>query len=110
MLDSASILGRHEFAIRRLQSLVGLLPIGGYLCFQVCGEVCGVRAHSVISDTAQFATSDKVRSDPTYTQVRSDPTYTHTPYTHTHKDCGETYGDFAKSDALRDCNFGTAAT
>jgi len=26
------------------------------------------------------------------------------------KDCGETYGDFAKSDALRDCNFGTAAS
>ena len=26
------------------------------------------------------------------------------------KDCGETWGDFAKSDALRDCNFGTAAS
>ncbi len=35
MLDSASILGRHEFAIRRLQSLIGLLPIGGYLCFHL---------------------------------------------------------------------------
>ena len=26
------------------------------------------------------------------------------------KDYGETFGDFAKSDALRDCNFGTAAS
>ena len=26
------------------------------------------------------------------------------------KDCGETYADFAKSDVLRDCNFGTAAS
>ncbi len=26
------------------------------------------------------------------------------------KDCGETYGDFAKSAELRDCNFGTAAS
>ena len=26
------------------------------------------------------------------------------------KDCGQTWGDFARSDALRDCNFGTAAS
>ena len=35
MLDSASIFGRHEFAIRRLHSLTGLVPIGGYLCFHL---------------------------------------------------------------------------
>ncbi len=35
MLDSATILGRHEFAIRRLHSLTGLMPIGGYLCFHL---------------------------------------------------------------------------
>ena len=26
------------------------------------------------------------------------------------KDCGQTWGDFAKSDTLRDCNYGTAAS
>jgi hypothetical protein len=31
----ASILGRHEFVIRRLHSLTGLMPIGGYLCFHL---------------------------------------------------------------------------
>jgi len=31
----ASIFGRHEFAIRRLHSLTGLVPIGGYLCFHL---------------------------------------------------------------------------
>ncbi len=35
MLDSASILGRHEFALRRLHSLTGLMPIGGYMCFHL---------------------------------------------------------------------------
>ena len=35
MLDSASIFGQHEFAIRRLHSLTGLLPIGGFLCFHL---------------------------------------------------------------------------
>lgn len=35
MLDTATILGRHEFAIRRLHSLTGLMPIGGYLCFHL---------------------------------------------------------------------------
>jgi len=31
----ASIFGRHEFVIRRLHSLTGLMPIGGYLCFHL---------------------------------------------------------------------------
>ncbi len=31
----ASIFGRHEFVVRRLHSLVGLVPIGGYLCFHL---------------------------------------------------------------------------
>jgi len=34
-LYPASIFGRHEFAIRRLHSLTGLVPIGGYLCFHL---------------------------------------------------------------------------
>jgi len=33
--DPASIFGRHEFAVRRLHSLTGLVPIGGYLCFHL---------------------------------------------------------------------------
>jgi len=35
MLDPASIFGRHEFVIRRLHSLTGLVPIGGYVCFHL---------------------------------------------------------------------------
>ena len=31
----ASIFGRHEFALRRLHSLLGLVPIGGFLCFHL---------------------------------------------------------------------------
>ena len=31
----ASIFGRHEFVVRRLHSLLGLVPIGGYLCFHL---------------------------------------------------------------------------
>jgi succinate dehydrogenase / fumarate reductase cytochrome b subunit len=31
----ASIFGRHEFAVRRLHSLLGLAPIGGFLCFHL---------------------------------------------------------------------------
>ena len=31
----ASVFGRHEFVVRRLHSLVGLLPLGGYLCFHL---------------------------------------------------------------------------
>lgn len=31
----ASIFGRHDFLVRRLHSLTGLLPIGGYLCFHL---------------------------------------------------------------------------
>ncbi len=34
-LESTSIFGRHEFAIRRLHSLTGLVLIGGYLCFHL---------------------------------------------------------------------------
>jgi len=33
--DPASIFGRHEFVVRRLHSLTGLLPIGGYLAFHL---------------------------------------------------------------------------
>jgi succinate dehydrogenase / fumarate reductase, cytochrome b subunit len=33
--DCASVFGRHEFLIRRLHSLSGLLPIGGYLAFHL---------------------------------------------------------------------------
>ena len=35
MLHPASVFGRHEFVIRRLHSLTGLAPIGGYLCFHL---------------------------------------------------------------------------
>jgi succinate dehydrogenase / fumarate reductase cytochrome b subunit len=31
----ATVFGRHEFIIRRLHSLTGLIPIGGYLCFHL---------------------------------------------------------------------------
>jgi succinate dehydrogenase / fumarate reductase cytochrome b subunit len=33
--DWASVFGRHEFLIRRLHSLVGLLPVGGFLAFHL---------------------------------------------------------------------------
>ncbi|MBN2291270.1 MAG: succinate dehydrogenase cytochrome b558 subunit [Pirellulales bacterium] len=33
--DLASLFGRHEFVIRRLHSLTGLVPIGGYLIFHL---------------------------------------------------------------------------
>lgn len=32
VLDGTSVFGRHEFLIRRLHSLTGLLPVGGFLC------------------------------------------------------------------------------
>jgi len=31
----ASIFGRHEFVVRRLHSLLGLMPLGGYLAFHL---------------------------------------------------------------------------
>jgi succinate dehydrogenase / fumarate reductase cytochrome b subunit len=31
----ASIFGRHEFVIRRIHSILGLIPIGGFLCFHL---------------------------------------------------------------------------
>jgi succinate dehydrogenase / fumarate reductase cytochrome b subunit len=31
----ASLFGRHEFLVRRVHSLLGLMPIGGYLCFHL---------------------------------------------------------------------------
>jgi len=31
----ASVFGRHEFVVRRIHSLTGLLPIGGFLCFHL---------------------------------------------------------------------------
>ena len=33
--DPASLFGRHEFVIRRLHSLLGLMPLGGYLAFHL---------------------------------------------------------------------------
>ncbi|MHB8902229.1 MAG: succinate dehydrogenase/fumarate reductase transmembrane subunit [Thermoguttaceae bacterium] len=35
LYDCASVFGRHEFLIRRLHSLTGLIPIGGYLAFHL---------------------------------------------------------------------------
>jgi succinate dehydrogenase / fumarate reductase cytochrome b subunit len=31
----ASLFGRHEFVVRRLHSLLGLMPLGGFLCFHL---------------------------------------------------------------------------
>jgi len=31
----ASIFGRHEFVVRRLHSLLGLMPLGGFVCFHL---------------------------------------------------------------------------
>jgi succinate dehydrogenase / fumarate reductase, cytochrome b subunit len=31
----ASLFGRHEFLVRRIHSLLGLIPIGGFLCFHL---------------------------------------------------------------------------
>jgi succinate dehydrogenase / fumarate reductase cytochrome b subunit len=31
----ASIFGRHEFLVRRLHSLLGLIPVGGFVCFHL---------------------------------------------------------------------------
>jgi succinate dehydrogenase / fumarate reductase, cytochrome b subunit len=31
----ASIFGKHEFVVRRIHSLLGLVPIGGFLCFHL---------------------------------------------------------------------------
>jgi len=31
----ASIFGRHEFVVRRVHSLLGLMPLGGFLCFHL---------------------------------------------------------------------------
>jgi succinate dehydrogenase / fumarate reductase cytochrome b subunit len=31
----ASIFGRHEFLVRRVHSLLGLIPVGGFLCFHL---------------------------------------------------------------------------
>ena len=35
MVNWDSVLGRHEFLIRRVHSLTGLLPVGGYLAFHL---------------------------------------------------------------------------
>ena len=39
MPDIASIFGRHEFVIRRLHSLIGLIPIGAYLFVHLATNV-----------------------------------------------------------------------
>lgn len=35
VIDGTSVFGRHEFLIRRLHSLTGLLPVGGFLCIHL---------------------------------------------------------------------------
>jgi succinate dehydrogenase / fumarate reductase, cytochrome b subunit len=35
MADIANIFGRHEFAVRRLHSLLGLVPVGAFLCIHL---------------------------------------------------------------------------
>jgi succinate dehydrogenase / fumarate reductase cytochrome b subunit len=45
--DWASVFGRHEFLIRRLHSLVGLLPVGGFLAFHLA-------TNASILDSARF--------------------------------------------------------
>jgi succinate dehydrogenase / fumarate reductase cytochrome b subunit len=34
----ASLFGRHEFLIRRIHSILGLIPIGGFLCFHLAAN------------------------------------------------------------------------
>lgn len=34
-MDCASVFGRHEFVVRRLHSLTGLIPVGGFLAFHL---------------------------------------------------------------------------
>jgi len=34
-VDCASVFGRHEFFIRRMHSLIGLVPVGGFLAFHL---------------------------------------------------------------------------
>jgi succinate dehydrogenase / fumarate reductase cytochrome b subunit len=45
--DFASIFGRHEFVIRRIHSLLGLIPIGGFLIFHLA-------TNASILDSAQI--------------------------------------------------------
>ncbi len=45
--DCASIFGRHEFLIRRLHSLLGLMPIGGFLAFHLA-------TNATIIDSPEF--------------------------------------------------------
>ncbi|NLS94899.1 MAG: succinate dehydrogenase [Planctomycetaceae bacterium] len=51
--DCASVFGRHEFLIRRLHSLSGLVPIGGYLAFHLATNAAildGVAAYQHRAD------------------------------------------------------------
>ena len=51
--DCASVFGRHEFLIRRLHSLSGLVPIGGYLAFHLATNAAildGVEAYQHRAD------------------------------------------------------------
>jgi succinate dehydrogenase / fumarate reductase cytochrome b subunit len=51
--DFASVFGRHEFLIRRLHSLSGLVPIGGYLAFHLATNAAiidGVAAYQHRAD------------------------------------------------------------
>lgn len=48
MIHPGSVFGRHEFVIRRLHSLTGLVPIGGYLCFHLA-------TNAVVLDGRQVA-------------------------------------------------------
>ena len=46
----ASIFGRHEFIIRRIHSILGLIPIGGFLCFHLATNA------SILDGPATFQT------------------------------------------------------
>jgi succinate dehydrogenase / fumarate reductase cytochrome b subunit len=51
--DFASLFGRHDFAIRRIHSLLGLMPIGGYLVFHLATNAAildGLRAYQYRAD------------------------------------------------------------
>ena len=57
MPDLASIFGRHEFAIRRLHSLIGLIPVGAFLFVHLVTNV------SILDGPATFqARVDQIHS------------------------------------------------
>jgi succinate dehydrogenase / fumarate reductase, cytochrome b subunit len=50
----ASIFGRHEFIIRRIHSILGLIPIGGFLCFHLATNA------SILDKPVTFETRVKI--------------------------------------------------